>query len=942
MYGRHRHSIADIEESLNNIFLEHPDHYENARGDLVIPADCLPDVFGAYREHSGIELLAEDEMRKMIDLLERTQGLEATPHMLLQLVATRSNGSPDEHDSPEEESPYGDWDRGRDDDRTRGSHSRSSSAGSNGTYYPGSRPPSRPPSRGANVPPSPFDAQKRQRTTPLGAVAPSSWTKRPVAPSRRKSDAGSHSRNVSDSESSSAPPPTSFSRSTGGRRRTSSNSQDFSGVGLSPDASFEIASPPNERTYSRPHSRAQSQPQNSYNMYESGSNSPPSHSKSPAHLDLSRSVYDAFHNQVSSLPMPRATDDDDSDGDDDSALGLVLDRSAASSTISMEPNERLDVLQKANVELTKKLMESERTLQIKLADHEQELEDMEMKLEEVRAELTSAKREEKELRSKERSNSQQISILESEVQKLQKQYEQSRTAYTNLQKQYQEQLSQSEDLRNTLRRKDDEIQETRNSHSLMELEQSKWMREHDAYEERIAFLEHEIAVAQQTQMTLDDQKHENLMLKETIDRMRFDMDELRNGLTSNTAANGTSQPSSISKSLGAELAGQLQGQPWQSESSASTALEELEIENIEESDGEDVIQTIITRKKRRGLSRANAMEPLTILDEREYADAYTQYDPAPFHSTSTTQTDPEPKILTASFSVQTEAPKTCSMDIQTDPEEVPPPRVTVEMEVQTDAVEEPVLSRSPSPPPEEEESMASSSSTVLPPTPRANTIDLLAIPPESPPSYNTATSLSHHIEQLLNATDPSFSNLTDPQQRREYIAAAEVIKSHHPGLHIPMHTVPGGISEENAEDWRMLKEEVGVGCLVIDKVIERGTSVSRKDGGPGARRRGRFYNIYNTYVYGGGGEGAPNGFPASQLIMAMAASAVVFVAMSPFLTQPYAVPGGPTYYDRAAWSSFNTMHAAGEGFSNDGTAAVWNFLGRLGGGAARVVRNWPT
>jgi hypothetical protein len=47
---------------------------------------------------------------------------------------------------------------------------------------------------------SPFDAQKRQRTTPLAPVAPSSWTRRPAAPGRRKSDASNYGRPMSDSE----------------------------------------------------------------------------------------------------------------------------------------------------------------------------------------------------------------------------------------------------------------------------------------------------------------------------------------------------------------------------------------------------------------------------------------------------------------------------------------------------------------------------------------------------------------------------------------------------------------------------------------------------------------------------------------------------------------------------------------------------------------------
>lgn len=101
--------------------------------------------------------------------------------------------------------------------------------------------------------------------------------------------------------------------------------------------------------------------------------------------------------------MPRAprSDDSDSDGDDDSMLGLVMDRSAASSTVSMDLQERLDALQRMNTDLGRKLVEAERTLQNKLAEHELELEEMQSRLEEVKSELSATKREEKELRSKE-------------------------------------------------------------------------------------------------------------------------------------------------------------------------------------------------------------------------------------------------------------------------------------------------------------------------------------------------------------------------------------------------------------------------------------------------------------------------------------------------------------------------------------------------------------
>ena len=123
---------------------------------------------------------------------------------------------------------------------------------------------------------------------------------------------------------------------------------------------------------------------------------------SPPPSDLSDSYdEDSFANTINSLQMPRTSTDSDSDDDDASALGLIMDRSAASSTISLDFEQRIEALQRVNTELARKLVDAERTLQTKLAEHESELEEMESRLEEVKSELSATKREEKELRSKE-------------------------------------------------------------------------------------------------------------------------------------------------------------------------------------------------------------------------------------------------------------------------------------------------------------------------------------------------------------------------------------------------------------------------------------------------------------------------------------------------------------------------------------------------------------
>ena len=100
----------------------------------------------------------------------------------------------------------------------------------------------------------------------------------------------------------------------------------------------------------------------------------------------------------SSAPIPRASTSD-SDDEDEIDAGLVLDRNDASST-TLELHDRLDALQRNNEELSRKLLEAEKTLQDKLANYDMELDEAQHKLEELRSELSASNREEKDLRAR--------------------------------------------------------------------------------------------------------------------------------------------------------------------------------------------------------------------------------------------------------------------------------------------------------------------------------------------------------------------------------------------------------------------------------------------------------------------------------------------------------------------------------------------------------------
>jgi len=305
----------------------------------------------------------------------------------------------------------------------------------------------------------------------------------------------------------------------------------------------------------------------------------------------------------------------------------------------------------------------------------------------------------------------------------------------------------------------------------------------------------------------------------------------------------------------------------------------------------------------------------TLTVEREYADAEVQHELSA--SDAEIQTLPEPKPIMASFSVQTEEAPISSISIQTDAVPSPPLRILVEMEVETDETD--VDEASSSGQAEGEESMASSSSTLLPPTPKPSVEQLR--PHDLPPAYDRSE-LDFRI--------------------------AEAVKDFHPGSTWPNEVLRRiGVSDDASEEWTALKAELGVGCSIIDKILEdspksgrpRPSTSSTSSSTSSSSRKGRFYNIYNTYIYGGEG-GGPG--VLTNMILCAGASAVAFVVMAHLGGPQYHIPGGPTYYDRAAWTSFNSMQVSGEGFSTDGTSAFWDLVGRLSGNAARIVQGWPT
>ena len=158
-------------------------------------------------------------------------------------------------------------------------------------------------------------------------------------------------------------------------------------------------------------------------------------------------------------------------------------------------------------------------------------------------------------------------------------------------------------MRNSLRQKEEQYRDAQDKIGLHGIEIDKWQQQQEQMDKFTHSLEQQLAVAREAQAQLDEQKQENLLLKETIDRMRFDMDELRlkaDGNIPSDTKGRTSNQGSLSKSLGQELArigGKWPGGEDTDEEDESTAVSD-DGSAGEGTEGEDVVQTIITRRKK--------------------------------------------------------------------------------------------------------------------------------------------------------------------------------------------------------------------------------------------------------------------------------------------------------------------------------------------------------
>ncbi|KAF9519695.1 hypothetical protein BS47DRAFT_1079712 [Hydnum rufescens UP504] len=810
-------SPSTLQTRLSHLFDINPDSYVNAH---AVPARAMLSILRAFSEEHGVTLIKDEE--SFVATTNAMPDFEITPtimiDLILQLTGTLPPSPSTSSTSSTTTSPPLSM------QRALSEESEGFSEAASGV---------------SQAQPNALEA--RQRTGPLESGIPSTWKNRPHR-ARGRSETGFAAITGTASDS-----PPLASRKESGHRTLSTPTSPDSSLSPSSGGSLTLGRPPSAASsYLRSPNTSIYDPSYLADSMASPIRSP-DFSAEDTSIDYStdwkfpppelfpsiKTKTDLSKRKPSPNSSPPPSDmNSDPDSDEDNIHDRDADptihsrdriHSISTTSLVTSPEDRLEALQRANAELAKKLRDASRELEHKLSDHEGEIEEMQTRIEDLRYELAASKREEKELRLKavsvfchvtvtnvatmdiyhiydvQRTTTSQLATLEAEMSKLQRQLNSSRAAYQAMQKQYQEQCAVSEKYRNTLRKKDQELKHAEELANGHQHEITKWRSERELSEATIESLKAELNVAQQAQETLEQQKQANFMLKETIDRLRLDLDEIRTTTTGPGSSGGSSARSTLTKvamskkalaSLAAELSGNLYD-----EIDEETTLPDGD----QEAGGEAGFETIITTSRKRiGARRKNGV---ALEEIREYADAYTQHDLTDFVSSAITQTDVEPSRSTSSSSSQTSPqlgrmPKMFDVSSQTD--------VPVLGDVSADIDDDD----------DDGDDDTSSSSTLTPialspsPSPRKHKSPIVLVGPNDlPPSYA-------HLEA----------------EERENIEK-DYLRRWHPGMtSATVSTVVSPtssdavaeVSREAVEEWKNLKRELGFECAAIDRVLLKG------------------------------------------------------------------------------------------------------------------------
>jgi hypothetical protein len=138
----------------------------------------------------------------------------------------------------------------------------------------------------------------------------------------------------------------------------------------------------------------------------------------------------------------------------------------------------------------------------------------------------------------------------------------------------------------------------------------QYTREMQALEAEVKRLEGELATARQAESVLETQKQENLQLKETIDRMRFDLEEAKNNAVNagkghgRTATTNSSVEGTLSRNLGDEINRKLLD---------AQAVAEDDAGDEDTGEGEGDVETVVTIQRTRVRMLVRVIQTVSLI-----------------------------------------------------------------------------------------------------------------------------------------------------------------------------------------------------------------------------------------------------------------------------------------------------------------------------------------
>ena len=221
--------------------------------------------------------------------------------------------------------------------------------------------------------------------------------------------------------------------------------------------------------------------------------------------------------------------------------------------------------------IQRQLAEKERQYDNVQQQHEDVMSKLQDDLDEARQEISQRKRAEKESKGRENSYLDGISVLETKLATTQLALDTTREHLSKSKADYDDQVNESERLRAKVAEVQMELQRARDDEQSHAESAREWNADREAYRDSIVQLNEQISILETEASSWQEEERENRVLKEQIERLGAELEELRRGSTLLGPRSKGSEVDSgtFSKRLGSELAARLASNALDSEESES-------------------------------------------------------------------------------------------------------------------------------------------------------------------------------------------------------------------------------------------------------------------------------------------------------------------------------------------------------------------------------------